>query len=125
ECRQRGVRLWLRRGAAAGPRPLPRPRVRAGHPHDRGQVHVLEVVTPGVDGWIEWETLTLRLRQAVPEPDQVPGVEDAVHLRVDAVQLGQVERALEACLLLVEVVRPASHAEPQRESLDQLLSRLD
>src|SRR5262249_19909159 len=121
ECRER--RVGLRPGCRGARRrwALARARVGTRHPHDRWKVNVVEVVAPLVQGGIEAEALPLGRGQALPEAEQVPRVEYAVHVNVDAVQLSEVEDPLEPAFFIIELVRPAGGCSAQGKPLDQLL----
>ena len=88
-------------------------------------MHVLEVVRPVVQRGIEWERLALRRRRRLPQGGDVARVEDAVDLRVHAVELDEVDAALEPLAFRVEVVRHLGDARAERQPLDEPLRRLD
>src|SRR5260370_1373726 len=116
------ARLRLRRGAAARLAPLASDGFGAGHSDDGRKVDVLEVMSPVVKRGIERKSLALGRRHAIPHRYQVSRVEDAVDLRVYTVELDEVEAALQALALLVEVVREAGDAGSERQRLDRPLS---
>ena len=86
---------------------------------------VLEVVSPVVEGWIERELLALRGGRLLPQRRHVAGVEDAVHLRIHAVELDEVQPAVESLTFSVQVVRDLGDARAEGQPLDEPLRGLD
>src|SRR5712671_2532159 len=88
-------------------------------------MHVLEVVLPVVERGVEWKRLALGRRHLLPDGHQVAGVEDAVDLGVNAVELDQVDAAIESFPLRVQLIRQLGDAGAQRQPLDRPLRGLD
>ena len=117
--------LCLGRGAPARLLALARDCFRARHAHHRRKVHVLEVVRPVVQRGVERKGLSLCCRHLIPQLHHMARVEDAVDLRVHAVELDQVEPAVEPVALGGQVVRHLCDARSERQALDDPLRRLN
>ncbi len=99
--------------------------LRPRHTDDSREVHVLEVVLPVIQRSVKGEDRALGRGNLFPHRHQVAGVEDAVDLGVNAIELDQVQPAVESLALSIQVVGQVGHAGAERQPFDHPLRSLD
>ena len=122
---QRQVLVWRRRCAASRLLAPAGDGIGARHPDHRRQVDLVQVVPPVEGRRVEGEDLSLGRGQRLPDVHQVLRLIDAVDVRVDAVELEDLEGAVQPDPALVEVVRDARHVGAGGKPLDDPLGDVD
>ena len=88
-------------------------------------MHVLEVVVPVIQRWVERKLFAFFRRDLVPYLRDVARIEDAVDLGVDAVELDEVDGAFQALAFPVEVIGDLCDIGAEGQSLHNPLRRFN